>query len=137
MDNKSEVQEKYMEFQMVEQQIKEVSQHIQELDNKLMELEYIKMSLDEVGSIKKGSEILAPVSSGIFVKAEIKDNSRMLVNVGGNTVVVRSISETKQLIDDQLKEVESMRDSLLIKSQQLTSRAQGIEQALNKMINEG
>lgn len=137
MENKDKLQEKYIEFQMLDQQIKQASGQVQELNTKLMELEYIKMSLDEIKDIKKGSEILAPLSSGIFIRAEFKGSRELLVNVGGNTVVAKNISETKQLIDSQLEEVGAMREKLLLQVQELTIKARTIEQALSKLAKEG
>ena len=63
------IQEKYYEYQVIEEQTKAVSKQIQELADKLLELEYLKISLDEFSELKKGTGILAPISSGIFVKA--------------------------------------------------------------------
>ena len=128
-----ELQEKYYLYQNLHQQIKQESDQLQELNNKLVELEYIKMSLDELKSVEAGSEILAPISSGIFIKAELKKNDELLVNVGGNTVVGKDVEETKALMDTQVREIEEYRDKQLQKLQGLVTRARELEKELSEM----
>jgi len=137
MIDKKSLQEKYYEFQYLDQQIKQVTQQIQELNNKLLELEYIKTALGELGTIKKDSEILAPISSGIFIKAKLKDNDNLLVNVGGSTVVSKNVKEAQTLLDSQISEIESVRQETLAQAQELAMRANSIERQLKELTKEG
>jgi len=127
------LQKKYMEFQVIEQQIKQITKQVQELDNKMLELEYLKKSLDELSGVKKDTEILAPISPGIFIKAKLATSDELLVNVGGNAVVGKDIKGTKDLLDFQITEIENLRTQLITEMSNLSENSQVIEQELVKL----
>jgi len=136
MSDEKQLQQKYMEFQMIEEQLKQISNQVQELDSKLLELEYLKKSLDELAGAKKGSEILAPISPGIFVKAELLDPNDLLVNVGSKTVVGKNIKETKKLLDFQINEIDNIREQMIAELTKNSRKAQDIEKELIKITGE-
>ena len=85
-------------------------------------IEYVKNCLDEIKGVKKGSEILSPLSSGIFVKANIADVSKLIVNVGKGVTVEKTVEETKELIDAKFNEIAKMRDELISEMQKIEKR---------------
>jgi prefoldin alpha subunit len=125
-----------MDFQINEQQLRQISEQFGELNNKIMELEYISQSLDEIGKLEKGTEILAPISSGIFIKADIKDSAKLLINIGSGAVVPKTIKETKELLKKQLDEIEGLRGSLMMQLNEYSLKSQKLEQEL-KELTEG
>ena len=64
----------YMQLQMITDQLNQLHEQFRMVDNQLAELENIKNSVDELQDIKTGSEMLAPISNGIFVKSKLQDN---------------------------------------------------------------
>ncbi len=122
-----------MDYQVNEQQIRQISEQFQEINSKLMELEYISQSLDEIGTIEKGTEILAPISSGIFVRADIKDSAKLLINIGQGTVVPKSIKETKDLLKKQLDEIEGIRGRLMMQLNEYSVKSQRLEKELTEL----
>jgi len=132
--NEKDLQQKYVEFQMIEEQLKQATEQIQELNNKILELDYLKKSIDEFSELKNGSEILAPISSGIFVKAKILESSKMLVNVGHGTVVEKDIKGTQKLLDQQAVEVEKLRVNLLTSASKLSMKSEQIESELRENV---
>lgn len=133
-ENEKELQQKYLEMRLIEQQIKQVQQQAQQVDQQIVELNNIKSNLDDFAKTKIGSEILVPISPGIFVKGELKDNKELIVNVGENTAVKKDIPETKKLIDDQLKEMERAHGQILQSLQELVLQAQLIEKDMEKLF---
>ena len=133
----SELQERYFEFQVIEEQIRHVAQQVQELNSKLIELEYIKVSLGDFQRTPAGTQVLAPISSGVFFRAKLADNQKLLVNVGAGTVVAKSVEDTQKLMDEQAVEVDRLRQAKLAKLQELTKQAHGIEQELRRLSQEG
>jgi len=132
MDEKKqkELQEKYMELQVLDQQMQQFQQQIQQLDEQIMELAYTKQSLDELKETKKGTDIFVSVSPGIFAKAKIEDPDDLLVNVGSNTSVKKSIEGTKKIIDEQQKELANVHVQLNQSVQKLANKAMEIEKDL-------
>jgi prefoldin alpha subunit len=130
MDN--EIQNKYLELQMIGQQIKQVQQQIQALDNRLMELNIVEQSLDDLGEVKTGTEILVPISSGIFAKAELKDNKDLMVNVGANTVVKKTIPKTKDMLTEQTTEINKYKEQMLMQVNQMIEHAKALEKEIEE-----
>jgi len=129
-----ELQKKYAEFQVIEKQLKMVSDQIQELNSKMMELEYISQSVAELSTLKEGTEILAPFSSGIFVRATIQKANEFLVNVGTGTVVKKSLEETQGLLQKQAEDIESLRMELIAQATKLSEQSEALEKELKGLI---
>jgi prefoldin alpha subunit len=132
MDEK-EMQSKYLEFQMLDQQIKQIQKHLQTLEGQIDEIMAIKDALDDVQDVKEGTEILVPVSNGIFVKAIVKDTKRLQVNVGFNVNVEKSVEETQQLMNEQLKEIHQQHDTISVQLQESMMKAGALEKELIDM----
>ena len=58
-----------------------------------------------------GKEIYAPVGKGIFVKAKIFSED-LNVDVGNGNFVKKSIPETKELIEEQIKKLEQVKTEM-------------------------
>ncbi len=90
---KESEQNRYVQLQIIDQQAKQLQQYLQVFDQQLMEIKSVTDSLQELSKLKKGDSILAPLASGIFVKARLDDNSEVRVNVGSGTVVTKTIDD--------------------------------------------
>ena len=131
-----ELQERYMEMQMLEQQIRQIQQQIQMLENQLMELIATIQGLDDFEKTSIGTDILVPLSPGIFTKATLKDNKDVIVNVGANVAVKKDIRSTKDLINKQAVEIKRFQEEMMVELQKLGLKAGSIEQEINNTIGE-
>ncbi len=131
--SKEELQNKYMQYQMIDQQMKQIQQQVQVIEKQLVDLAVTRQAMDDLEKTNVGSEILVPVSNGIFTKAELKDNKKLILNVGSNTAVEKSIPDTKKLIDNQFKEIKKVQKDLMKDLQNLAVQAQIIEKDLNAL----
>ena len=125
-----DTQQKYLELQMLNSQIQQVQQQIQTFNNQLQELEFLKQSLSEFKDVKKDSEVLVPLSSGMFMKAKLLDTKELMLNVGGNVVVKKTITESVKLIDKQVDEINKYRDEMLETFQKIMIKSKVIETQL-------
>lgn len=132
-----EMQKKYLELQLIDHQIKQIQKQIEMIESQLVELESVSQSLDEMGTVEPGTEILVPISGGVFVKAELKDNKELIVNVGAGTSVTKTIPETLKMIAVQTNEIVKAREELLVQLQIIVSKARKIQEELEKMQEEG
>jgi len=130
-------QEMYMEFQMLEQHIRQLQKQLEVVTQQLIELTITSSSLDEFNKIKPGKEIFVPLSSGIFAKASIKDTSGLLVNVGANVVVQKDVASTKKLIQRQMEEIQKIQEQMVNELEKLTSHAAQLEMQLQGMVSKG
>lgn len=131
---KQQLQEKYMQMQRIEQQMQQIQKQLKLIEQQTQELILTEQALDDLKNTKTGTEILVPLASGIFVKAELKDNKDLAVNVGADTVVKKDVGEAKKLITNQLEEITKIQQDLTENMEKLQSSAQTIQKELQGLI---
>lgn len=104
---KQEIQEKYIELQILDQTIRQLQQQLSILDQQLYELQRLNENLDEISKVNLNSEVLTPLGAGIFIKTQLKDNKEVFMNIGSNIVTKKSITESKKIVEDQLQKIKS------------------------------
>ena len=129
-------QEVYSEFQILTQHIKQLQSQLEVITQQRAELNATSNSLDEIAKVKEGKEVFVPLSSGIFVKANIKNTSDMLVNVGANVVVKKDLASAKMLIQTQMEEMKKIQKRMLEELEKLTNHAANLEAQLQGLISE-
>ncbi len=110
--NEQELQQKYMEIQMLEQQLKMLQNQLFKMDEQIIEIRLALENLDDIKSTPKGKELLVPLTQGIFLKSELKDNEKLIVNVGANVTVEKTVEETKDLLKKQITEISKYREEI-------------------------
>ncbi len=138
MDNEKEnlLKEKYTELRLIDQQIRQIQKQLQDLENQIIEIMYVQQSLDELKNVKNGTEILVPVSNGIFAKAALKENNDLLVNVGANTVVEKDVDSVKKMLETNINEIKKLEQYFLQELQKLGLQATSIEKEMNSLMSE-
>ncbi|MBD3248652.1 prefoldin subunit alpha [Candidatus Woesearchaeota archaeon] len=134
MENKKdqqEIQQKHMQLQMLDQQMQQVQKQLQMLDQQIKDLQTTSQALTDIREVKPGTEVLFPISNGIFLKGELKENDRLTINVGANTSVEKTIDEGKELLDNQLQELIRYKLELDQNISKLSSKAMELEKEIS------
>ena len=129
-EKQQEQMQKYMQLQQIDQNMKQLQKQIMMLDEQHQELNITKQALEDIKNTKPGAEILAPISGGIFIQGQLKDNKDVKINVGGNTVVKKSIPEAKKLIQKQIEEIKKIHQNMLSNLQDLASQAEMLQKEI-------
>ncbi len=103
--SEEEIKQKIMMFQLLHKQIEQISEHLETLGQRTQELEISKRALATIGKTEKNTEILAPVANGIFLKASLLDNEKLVVNVGSDVTVEKSIEQVIGLLEEQEQKI--------------------------------
>lgn len=127
------MQQKYMELQVIDQQIKSMQQQLQAIENQMLDLMVTKQSIEELKDVKIDSETLSPIAGGIFVQSVIKDNKELIVNVGSNVAVKKTTEEVKKLIEKQIEEIQKVQTELLANIQKLSVQGRDLESGLKNV----
>ncbi|MFH1682790.1 MAG: prefoldin subunit alpha [Candidatus Woesearchaeota archaeon] len=125
------IQQKYMEYQFIGEKIKQLQQQVQTIDEQTVEIMATIQSIDDFSSLKDKSSILVPINNGIFAKATLNKEDKLLVNVGAQIVVSKSLEETKGLIEKQKLELEKLKVNVAVNIQKLAERASILEKDLS------
>ena len=100
-------QELMMKLGFFEQQIRQIQQQIQAIEQGIVEMSSLNAGLEGIQG-KKDEEILAPIGRGIYARAKLL-SEELLVNVGSNNLVTKSIPDTRKLIGEQIKKLEEIK----------------------------
>ncbi len=109
-DKQKSRQQLAMQFQMFEQQIRMIQEQQQAIEQAIIELGSLNLQMDELIG-KKDNEILAPIGKGIYANARLL-SEELLVDIGNKNFVTKTIPETKNIIQNQLKKLEKVREEL-------------------------
>jgi prefoldin alpha subunit len=126
--NQQSLQEKYMQMQMMDQQVKQLQKYIQTFDQQLTEIRGLIGAIKEFSELKKGDTILAPIANGLFVKGKLEESKELLINVGGGVVVNKSIPDAIKLLESQEAEVASYRTETLSNITELLKQVESLQE---------
>jgi len=132
MEKEMEIQQKYMEFQMLDKQIKEMYQQLQQFETQGEEIGTIITGLSSFKDIKPGTKVLVPISSGIFAKATIDSSDELLMNVGSGIVVNKGLEDAKKLLAEQIEKVENIKQKMTKEINSLVEKAVPMQEELSK-----
>lgn len=98
-------QEKYVQFQMLQGHAEKIAEHLGQLQQQKAELEASQRALSDISSAPLRSEMLVPIVNGIFLKAELLENTKAIVNVGAETAVEHPLPVVISLLEGQQQQV--------------------------------
>jgi len=124
-------QQHYLQFQMLQQQIEQVSQQLEAINQALQEIDISQEALKQLESTKLDTDILATICPGIFVKAQLKENQNLIVNIGSNTTVEKTVLQVISLLEEQQQEMQSQATKADTLLQQLTQQAMELYEQIN------
>lgn len=134
MLSEKDIQEKFQQFQVLQQHIEQISEQVKLMNQHNLELDASLEAVKELDKMSLGNEVLTPLANGIFLRTNLQDNTNLLVNVGADTVVEKKTGEVAELLSKQKEEmmlriVEA--ESLL---QQLSAQAAQLYQEVEENV---
>lgn len=106
------------------------------IQQQLLELSKLSSALDTLTNAQPGSSSYVPLGGGIFVPAELTDLQHLLVTVGSNVVVVKSLSEAKALVQLQTKDLAETLQKIEDDLQKIGAYGAGVQEELQAMLND-
>ena len=86
-----EIQRQLYQIEIYKQQINKLQEELGRIE--LLKLEILK-SIESMEGLKQSKEVLVPLGGGVFVRAVVEDRDKVIVNVGADVFVEKSIDET-------------------------------------------
>ncbi|PIN87070.1 prefoldin subunit alpha [Candidatus Woesearchaeota archaeon CG10_big_fil_rev_8_21_14_0_10_44_13] len=133
-EKKEQLQKRYMEFQILNHQIKEMQKQIQTIDAQVEELENTSSSIEGFSKTSEKADMFVTLSPGVFAKAELKDNKTLLINVGASTAVQKKAADVKKMVDNQISELKSYRDQAMMQIEIMVNKARDFENGLKELV---
>lgn len=130
-----DLEQKYLELQVIIQQINQVQQQLSNIQDHVLELNNLKDSVSSLNEIKNDNESFVPVGFNIFTKAKLQNVDELLVNVGSNVFVTKSIDETNSLVNSQISQIELIIRELGDKLRELEQTGELVQNQIIEMSN--
>lgn len=112
-----------VELRLLEGTAEALQSRINFVNAVLNELTVASLTLEGLEKEKKNAPLFVPIGGGSYIKAKLESADKVIVGVGANVAIERTISKAKENLGNRIADLEKNRTSL---QQQIT-------QVLNKM----
>ncbi len=120
-------QEQLIKIQLMEQEVNQLNQQLQLIEENIREFGELISSLNEIEN-NKNKDILANLGKRVYLPVEIKDNN-LIVDVGKGNFVKKTISETKEIANNQTEKLTETK-------QEIMERLEVLQEEINNLIVE-
>ena len=125
--DRQELQEKYLELQVLKQQISNYVEQKQAVDAKINELNASIEALKALPNVKKGEEMWSSLGSGTFVRSDIKDVEKVLVAIGAGVVTRETLPKGIEILESRAKELSDINDEIIRQANTMVERINQLE----------
>ena len=127
MPEEQDLNQKYLELQLLNQQLQQLQEQQTLLEQQRTELLTISKSLDDLDTVKKDSRMYAPLGGGLYVEGIITETKKVLTNVGANVLLPKPSIETKQLVEEQVEQLIVLMQSMEQKMKEMMRKAEQLQ----------
>jgi prefoldin alpha subunit len=100
------------EIRMMEGTVNTLQQRLQVVLASVSELRVAKQSLDDLKTVKKGSNLLVPVGGATFINASLGDLDKVVMGIGSDVSVEMSLEDALKDVNERLEEMEKAQGSI-------------------------
>jgi prefoldin alpha subunit len=119
-----------VEMRFLEQTAETLQQRISMVNAAITDLSYANIALENLEKEKENAELLVPVGGSSYIKAKLTSHDKVIVGMGANISIEKTLPEAKALIKERLEELEkSMRSA----QQQFSQIAERINVGRNRL----
>jgi len=90
----------------------------------LTELRVSSMTLEGLEKEKKDAQLFVPIGGGSYVKARLETAKKVVVGIGADVAVERTVKEAKEELEVRIAELEKTREALGQQFNQVIERIQ-------------
>jgi prefoldin alpha subunit len=114
-----------VESRFLEEAVTELQSRINMTNAALAELRVSSMTLEGLEKENKNTQLFVPIGGGSYVKARLETAKKVIVGIGADVAVEKSVKETKEELQTRIAELEKTKDSL---GQQFNQVAEKIQE---------
>jgi prefoldin alpha subunit len=113
-----------LESRFLEETVNELQSRINLTNSAITELRVSSMTLEGLEKEKKGSQLFVPIGGGSYVKARLETAEKVVVGIGADVAVERTLKEAKEELEVRIAELEKTREALGQQFNQVIGRMQ-------------
>lgn len=119
MEDQQKLQQILSQLEAYKAQIELYQQQVDAVQASIAEVKVLESTLDDIAK-KDTVETLVPIGAGSFIKAEIKNEDKVVMSLGSGVAVTKTFEEAKATAAQQKQDLQDTLDKLFKDLQQLT-----------------
>ncbi len=113
-----------VELRMLEGTAEAIQSRANLVNAALAELRVAKMTLEGLEKEKRDAPLFVPIGGGSYIKAKLESAENMIVGIGADVAVERTIGEAKENLGNRIADLEKTRTSLRQQFDQVIKKIQ-------------
>ena len=113
-----------LESRFLEETVNALQSRVNMTNVAITELRVSSMTLDGLEKEKKGAQLFVPIGGGSYVKARLETAKKVVVGIGADVAVERTVKEAKEELEVRIAELEKTREALGQQFNQVIERIQ-------------
>jgi len=113
-----------VESRLLEETVNELQSRINLTNSALTELRVSSMTLEGLEEEKKDAQLFVPIGGGSYVKAKLETANKVVVGIGADVAVERTLKEAKEELETRIAELEKTRETLVQQFNQVVEKIQ-------------
>jgi prefoldin alpha subunit len=135
--SKDEELSKYLTLiEQYKEQINSVEMQSSYIQAIINEYNKVKITLEQIVKIEKGSEVLLPLGGSTYIEANINDPSKVLFDIGAGIVTEKTSTNAINKIDERINDLQKTQEKLMTIMQNLQNEATEISTRAQKLVNQ-
>jgi prefoldin alpha subunit len=135
--SKDEELSKYLTLiEQYKEQINSVEMQSSYIQAIINEYNKVKITLEQIVKIEKGSEVLLPLGGSTYIEANITDPSKVLFDIGAGIVTEKTSTNAIDKIDERINDLQKTQEKLITIMQNLQNEATEISAKAQKLVNQ-
>ena len=103
------------------------------MNSAITELQLSNVTLEGLENQKKGSQLFVPVGGGSYVKAKLETSKQVIVGIGADVAVEKSLQDAKTDVETRLASMEQTRKALGEQLNQVVAKLQQNQSKMQQM----
>ncbi len=133
-EDDKELQRKYMQLQIIKQQLSALVEEKTAVTEKLTELSTTIEAMKKLPGVNKGEEMWSSIGSGAFVRSDIKDTDNVFVAVGAGVVMKEARGRGIEILAGRLEQLQKIDTQLAEEINKFAEAAAKLEQELQHAV---
>ncbi len=118
-----------LQLEILKEQGQQMAQQKAQISMQVQELEYTQNTIKDLKNAKKGTEMMIPIGTGMYVKGKIESVDDIITAIGGNVAVGKTLDDVKEIINERLKKMKEL-------ELQIDSELKNIDSEGEKLVKE-
>lgn len=120
--NEEELRRLSVQLRLLEQTAEAIQSRMNIINAVITDLNYAGITLESLEKEKENSELLVPVGGNSYVRAKLENSDQVIVGMGAGVSVEKTMPEAKAIVKKRLEDLEKTRLSLQQQFAQIAER---------------